>query len=183
MRYLIILLIVLLTSCIKESFDTVTTYHIKEGNHKSTVKFETLTSEELKFSCKFEESAIYELNDEDQLDINKLYGFSDCNNNHQDNSARFGWRWNNRLEIFTYVYNNGVRNTQILGSVDVNTWNEYSIQITDNSYVFTLNGRSTTVERTSDCNRGTYYMLYPYFGGNQTAPHDIRLYIKEEAKR
>jgi len=79
-------------------------YTIKQG--KQFCDQTTLSSveyAELKFLVKFDSSAIYTTTDpENQYDINKLYGFSDNNSNHQEFSARFGWRWSNKaLHIFS----------------------------------------------------------------------------------
>ncbi len=58
----------------------------------------------------FEQSAIYQFNDEDQHDVNKLFGFSV--GWHHKNSYRFGWRPSadlTKIEIVAYEYRNGVR--------------------------------------------------------------------------
>src|SRR5215207_256029 len=75
-----------------------------EGN-----TYRSVQTGELKFTVRFDSSAIYETNNpENQYDINKLYGFSDNSALHHQFSARFGWRWSDgALRLFAYVYNEG----------------------------------------------------------------------------
>ena len=35
------------------------------------------------------------------------------------------------------------------------------------------------VARGGDCNADLYYVLGPYFGGDEEAPHDISIYMRE----
>ena len=107
-------------------------------------------------------------------------GFSECNDQHQTNSARFGWRWlDGALEIHTYVYNEGVRTSVMLGSVELGEEYTYSIELRRNDYVFKVDGMdAVVVPRTNRCNRGLYYLLFPYFGGEEVAPHDMVIKIK-----
>jgi hypothetical protein len=67
-------------------------YNIAKGEQycdKNTYKPVSLT--EMKFMVKFDSSAVYQTVDPDnQGDINKLYGFSDNNQDHHTNSARIG---------------------------------------------------------------------------------------------
>jgi hypothetical protein len=136
---------------------------------------------ELKFTVKFDSSAIYQTIDPvNQLDINKLYGFSDNNALHHDFSARFGWRWsNNALRLFAYVYNNGVQANKELGTVAIGTENSCSIKVAGDKYIFTLNGKTDTMPRASTTANAVGYKLYPYFGGDEFAPHTISIWIKE----
>lgn len=166
-----------------------TSYLIKEGKHKSKVEgslagngIRALKSEVLEFTARFDESAIYDLNGKDQADVNKLFGFSDCNSHHQDNSARFGWAYNletSMMDIYAYVYNNGKRQIESLGSVAIHETAEYRLSINGSHFQFDFNGTSTMIERGGTCDVGLYYLLYPYFGGNNPAPHDIRIFIQE----
>ncbi len=136
---------------------------------------------ELKFIAKFDSSAIYStVNQDNQYDINKLYGFADNNSTHQQFSARFGWRWSdNALRLFGYVYNNGVRDCKELGTVSIGQENNCSIKIAPAHYIFSLNGIKDSLPRTSTTPKGAGYKLYPYFGGDEFAPHNIYIWIKE----
>lgn len=136
---------------------------------------------QLKFVVRFDSSAIYTTSSSsNQGDINKLYGFSDNNSQHHLYSARFGWRWkNNALELFGYIYNNGVMSFTNLGSVSIGAEHQCTIAVTEQYYIFTLNGVSTNMPRSSTTAKGIGYKLFPYFGGDESAPHDIKIWIKE----
>jgi len=182
--YSLLLIFFLLFSCKeKEKIhgeDNFTIYTIKRGGHSSNSKPALYSGDELRFLAKFDETAIYSTsNSSNQADINKLYGFSDCGSLHQQNSARFGWRWyDNELEIFAYCYSNGVRAFKFLTSVDLNKEYEYKIYVTPDEYFFSINGVIKAMPR-SCSDEGSNYRLYPYFGGDEVAPHEIMIRIKE----
>lgn len=165
-------------------------YLIPNGQHESKVqggfaadKIRTLKSTTLSFTARFDESARYDLGNDNQYDINKLIGFSDCNSLHHENSIRFGWRYSiekNNIEIFAYAYSNAVMNFHYMGDVAIDETAYYQIQITDHAFVLQLNGEvSLEIERTANCDKGLYYMLFPYFGGDEVAPHDVSIFIEE----
>lgn len=136
---------------------------------------------EMKFVVKFDSSAIYKtIAPSNQGDINKLFGFSDNNMQHHQFSARFGWNWqNNQLQIFAYTYNNAVREHKLLGSVKLGEEANCSIKVAGDKYIFTLNNTVETMPRLSTTPKGVGYKLYPYFGGDELAPQEIRIWIKE----
>lgn len=159
-----------------------TKYTIRQGqNYCDGNIFVPTIYSQLNFIAKFDSSAIYSnVSPENQLDINKLYGFSDNNSTHQQFSARFGWRWSdNALRLFGYVYNDGIRNSKELGTVNIGSEISCSIKINTNSYIFSLNGKIDSLPRTSTTLKAIGYKLYPYFGGDETAPHNIYISIKE----
>jgi hypothetical protein len=148
------------------------------GDSTSIVPFNGL---QLNFVVKFDSSAIYKTIDTtNQIDINKLYGFSDNGKDHHLFSARFGWNWyNNALHLYAYYYNNGVRDFKELGIVNVGKEINCSIKVLVNNYIFSLNGVETSVPRAATTLAGNGYKLFPYFGGDELAPHDIHIWIKE----
>ena len=159
-----------------------TQYFIPAGKHEATTNLnKPLNLTELNFKVKFDNSAIYTTQDPvNQLDINKLYGFADNNQHHSQFSARFGWRWSdNALRLFGYVYNNGVRSSKELGTVSIGAENSCSLKITPSAYYFMLNGKLDSLSRQSTTATAVGYQLYPYFGGDEVAPHDVRIWIKE----
>lgn len=159
-----------------------TKYNIWQGQqYCDSNKFVQTSYSELKFIAKFDSSAIYKTIDpNNQYDINKLYGFSDNNAQHQQFSARFGWRWSdNALRLFGYVYNDGIRSSKELGTVAIGAENNCSIKVNIKSYVFSLNGKVDSLPRTSPTTIATGYKLYPYFGGDELAPHNVSIWIKE----
>jgi len=161
---------------------TFINYTIRQGQQfcdQST--FFPVECTELKFVVKFDSSAIYTTIDPiNQYDINKLYGFSDNNSDHQKFSARFGWRWSNMaLDIFAYVYNDGILVWKKLGTVQIGDENNCSVRVLDQQYIFSLNKSTDTLQRSSTTKAGVGYKLFPFFGGNESAPHDITIKIKE----
>ena len=184
--------ILLLLSCAKtdvaeqpkppEAKSDFTKYIIAKGNQFCNDNNYVATSySELKFIAKFDSSAIYTTaNPSNQDDINKLYGFADNNSTHHNFSARFGWCWsNNALRLFGYVYNNGIRDSQELGTIAIGQEHNCAIKVTPTAYHFFLNGKTDSLPRTSTAIKAEGYKLYPYFGGDEMAPHTINIYIKE----
>ncbi len=182
------LLLSILSGCSKKQDDPAPStfngkkYTIAAGDHTTDDPIVFKTTSELKFKAKFDSSAIYTTVDPlNQDDTNKLLGLSDCGNHHQTSSARFGWRWvNNQLEIMSYCYIDGVRPEPVrVATVELNTVNSYSIAFKNDKYIFTVNDTSI-VEVPKNCNYNSIrYKLYPYFGGDETAPHEIRIWIEE----
>lgn len=176
-----LLLFAIVSACEQPWEEPFKIYTMKKGKHESTFKVTSLQSEALVFKAKFDETAKYKTQtEENQHDLNKLMGFSDCNSLHHANSARFGWRWlNDTLEIHAYCYVNGQRTSQYIGAVEIGQEAYYSLQVTNDQYIFNLNEEEVvTIDRGDVCNVGIYYMLWPYFGGDETAPHDVHVYIR-----
>ncbi len=158
-------------------------HKILQGQQYSDqTKFEVFEQQELKFIAKFDSSSIYSTAiPSNQYDINKLYGFADNGEHHHLFSARFGWRWSDgKLRLFAYVYNNGIVANRELGIINIGNEQDCSIKVQSNSYIFSLNGVNTIMPRTSTTPNGKGYKLFPYFGGDETAPHDIHIWIKEK---
>lgn len=162
----------------KES--SIREFTIKEGQHSSGSGFETLTDSVIQFKATFDSSAVYQTVDsKNQMDINKLYGIADCGSHHHQNSARFGWRWlNEKLEIHAYTYANGEREHQFITSVALNKEYTYSLKLEANQYIFQIENKTITMERFCS-NSPAGYKLFPYFGGDETAPHDITISIED----
>jgi hypothetical protein len=156
------------------------TYLIKAGGHSSTNSgYKSLRTASMKFEALFDASAIYQSKlASNQADINKLYGMADCGSLHQTNSARFGWRWyNNQLEILAYVYVNKVWSYKFISAVEIGKPYTYELLLQDKQYVFSVNGQSVTMPRACT-GTGSGYQLYPYFGGDEVAPHDVTIKIR-----
>ena len=157
-------------------------YLIKKGNQYCENNAVTACQyAELKFAVRFDSTAIYQtVLVNNQLDINKLYGFSDNNALHHAFSARFGWRWsNNALRLFGYVYNDSIRSSAEIGAIKIGTEYNCSIKVNASTYTFTADGKSIVLPRTSTTLKASGYKLFPYFGGDENAPHDINIWIKE----
>lgn len=158
-------------------------YVIPKGAHYANGNdFREVETVALKFTVRFDSSAIYKTADpQNQWDINKLYGFSDNGAAHHLFSARMGWRWSEgALRLFAYIYNNGTRQEKEIAAVPIGKDVFCSIAVTKGAYVFTVDERSETMPRLSTTPLAKGYRLYPYFGGDETAPHEVRIWIKEE---
>lgn len=179
LRIIILLPSSILFSC-EEVVDNITEeYTVKEGKHYSTYAVEMLQSDVLTFNAYFDETAEYNLESVDQWDTNKLFGFADCNSHHHEHSARFGWRWlDGKIDIIAYCYVSGERVIEKIGETAPNTKNYYQIKLTDDAYEFTFDDETVSIQRNKPCDRGVYYLLFPYFGGNNPAPHDINIFIE-----
>jgi hypothetical protein len=158
-------------------------FTISKGNHYSTPrKFGLVWNDSIRFQALFDSSAEYELNDGDQKDTNKLFGASDCSSVHTENSARFGWRWNEgKVQIMALVHRAGKLIIQPIGFAEIGIPDHYEIKLSDDhwSYLFTFKGNTVTVPRGCSSSEMRGYQLYPYFGGNKSAPHEIRIKIEE----
>lgn len=154
----------------------------RKGEHFAHPRVvESLQGRTLEFDAMFTETAIYNFGDPAlQSNKNKLLGFSDCNSLHHENSARFAWQWfNERLEVYAYCYANGERVEKFVGVVDLGEFNHYRIEIREDQYAFVLNDEPPVyITRGNTCERGEYYMLWPYFGGHIPAPHDVQIFIR-----
>ncbi len=140
--------------------------------------------DELKFLVKFDSTTVYKTKDTlNQHSINKLYGFSDNNAYHHEFSARVGWRWkDNELHLFSYDNNNSISTldwSKDLGKVEIGHEINCSIKVKADAYMFTVNGKTETIPRASKTAKAEGYKLYPYFGGNETASHNIMIWIKD----
>jgi len=180
------------TSCKKTSSDldpiaparhdtAFVTYTIPAGEHYSDKNiFKSLELKTLKFVVRFDSSAIYKTAiASNQPDINKLYGFSE-GYDHLQNSARIGWAWvNHSLRLYAYAYNAGKREYAEITRISIGSDINCSISLSANKYVFRVNGIERTLARSGSGESINGYQLYPYFGGDETAPHDINISIAE----
>ena len=158
-------------------------FTISQGNHSSILRNEPFTGTGIRVTAIFDESAEYTLDvASDQADINKLVGFSDCHQDHQSESARIGWRWyQDQLQLLAYTYREGQLSFELMGAVDFNKEIDLEILINDDTYQYSGTGLSSvTMQRTQNCETGDNYWLWPYFGGDQPAPHEVTIKLKRE---
>lgn len=157
-------------------------YTIRKGNHYTDGNaYKPIETGSLNFSVQFDSSAMYKsVTEENQYDINKLYGFSDNNADHHQYSARFGWRWSDgALRLFAYVYNEGEMTSEEITTVPIGQTINCSIKVAASQYIFTCGDRVVSMPRKSATPQAKGYQLYPYFGGDEVAPHDITISIKD----
>ncbi len=162
--------------------DSFKTYSIRKGNNYCDNNDYALTQHSvMHFRAILDSSCIYETVDPtNQADINKLFGFADCASHHQTNSARFGWNWENgAMHIHAYCYAGTLRSYTELGTVALNKAFDCKLYVLPDKYVFELEGKKDTMARGCADNTAIGYKLLPYFGGNEPAPHDVRVKIRE----
>lgn len=129
----------------------------------------------------FTDSCLYDLQDEDQWDVNKLFGFS-IGQHHRGSSFRFGWRpilEGNLIEIVAYEYHDGFRyKTMPICKVALNQWHEFTLTYKNDMCrtIYKVNDVMFTNQVFLAKDHGLGYTLGVYFGGNEKAPHDITIH-------
>lgn len=141
---------------------------------------------DLNIKVRFDESCIYEPFDEEH-DINKLWGMGFVH--HHKNSARFGWRAKDGvIEIHTYCYIKGERKSEKLIECMPNEWVELDLDVRRHEYEFkakNIDGERAMKFIPKGDTRFLQlftYKLFPYFGGNNPAPHEMGMSIIETEK-
>lgn len=168
---------------------------IDEGNHDSTflgstaLKMGTKIDRTLTFNAYFNSNVPYTTSDpSNQGDWCKLMGISTNRIHH--NSIRLGWRWNPKtakVELGFYGYIQGQYYRRYLTSVDLNTWVPVTIRMWNNGETVTVNGISYTENRSlgfsSWIPTSTWVLQTAYFGGDEVAPHKIKINVANNAVR
>ena len=191
--YIFLAVFIIINSCKKDQIITANTpaatapeeifiqYNIATGDHycdKSSVTPVTLSA--MLFKVQFDSSAIYTSVDPvNQYDINKLYGFTEGQDPHV-NSARIGWAFNDgKLRLYAYAYNNQQRLSQEIGTVNIGETINCAIKLDSLNYIFNVNEKQVKLSRAQAGVTANGYRLFPYFGGDEVAPHPIRIMIKD----
>ncbi len=208
MRYITTLLLIFLISCTKslKEFDrqlatdtgeiatarkpggggggstqTFRTYTIQEGNHSCDQSaFASVSGVTMSFVAKFDSSCIYtSIDPVNQWDINKLWGFNEGLFS-TANSARVGWNWREgALRLRPYTHVNGTASIdppEVI--VPIGAEIPCSITVQGSNYIFSINGTTIPMPRGLSSSKFSGYQLYPYFGGDEVAPHLITIQIK-----
>ena len=135
----------------------------------------------IKYEAIFTESCLYVFDNEDDADVNKLFGLSF--GFHHKNSVRFGWNNDgDNIAIYTYCYKQGERQIKKILSIPINSKHTFEINVFESYYemkIFNNEGGLIgweNIERAKTINCG--YKLFPNFEGNQPAPHDIKIWMK-----
>jgi hypothetical protein len=157
-------------------------FKIKKGNHLSNpliIKSGSYKS----FECEveFTESCKYQLNEQDQGDQNKLFGFGFANkipfsNPAHTNSIRWTWTYigEDNIQLIPYWYEDGIRKFgfEYKKTIKIGEKIKLSIYVKD-TYVLTFNNESISIPYNKI--KSNAWVLTPYFGGNNVAPHDIKI--------
>ena len=149
---------------------------IKKGTHKSWQCPELILNRDIiRYIVRFDDSCRYNIG-KDQGDINKLFGVGYFPH-HQRNSVRIGWNYHpetDKIRLYAYWYINGVRDWLYMDSVNIGEYVYLSIYINRGTHLIDIKEKTFVI-----VSKGSFgYLLGPYFGGNQTAPHNINLEIR-----
>lgn len=157
-------------------------YIIKKGQHysKHLPKLYLGDKKDFKIKVEFTESCRYNLSNINQLDVNKLFGVSF--GYHKHNSIRIGWNYNidtDMIDIYRYEYNNGRRLIEKIYSVHIYEELFIKLNLTEIGYVISIESEFSKFGYIVEEYIFNYpniklgYYLYPYFGGDEVAPHKI----------
>ena len=180
----ILLISLFFISCEKEVDDLgFRVYTIPAGEHSSGSFLNHPDNSKIEFKFILDESAYYKTEiPENQHDVNKIYGMSDFGVRHQKYSIRLGWRYiENELQLCWLRHEEGRHSSGTIKTIEPDVIYNATIDIKTFYYIITVDGDTTMVRRRPEGNWGIVrrYYLYPYFGGNEYAPHDITIKIKE----
>ena len=158
-------------------------YVIQKGKHNSfrIPSFYSSKPDRLEGSFRFLPSAWYARPDSniDWMDLNKLLGVSF--GFHQQDSLRIAWRpifeQEGIIELFSYRYNEGNRTFETMGRVETDQTHAYQILLMrqQNEAIFQIEGLEPKKVAMTYPGKSWGYCLFPYFGGDLTAPQDIEI--------
>lgn len=170
-----------------EPVEEWTSFTILPGEHNCEEStFIVATSDTLSFKAILDSSAIYLTQDSiNQLDWNKLFGFSDCSSFHQTNSFRLGWRWTPQtgIEIGAYYYVESQRLFETIKVVQPKDTLDLNIAKADSTYEVSVNGIHKSYPRGCSGIQPNAYYLFPYFGGDETAPDTVSILMLFETPK
>jgi len=161
-------------------------YKIKKGDHFCSVSiFDRITSigwNLKKYTVRFilhGECWWAPSRNADDNDLNKLTGVAFGFGVHS-NSVRLTWvpdfTTAGKIKIYAYTYNEkttGPKFTFVyITTVDTGDICDSSIEVQGDKYAITVNGVTIQMDNKHK-DPGIYNKLYPYFGGNNTAPQDM----------
>ncbi len=128
----------------------------------------------------FDSSCLYTVEGPDKHDINKLFGvgFGD----HSRYSGRFGWVGTpTEIKLYAYTHDAGSTSWEHMMSCLPNEPIDLQLKLGDTDYEYTAFRRDGERARTKHAKNVPWlykfvpYKLFPYFGGNLTAPHQMKL--------
>ena len=96
-----------------------------------------------------------------------------------------GWAWNpatQQIDLAYYGYIQKQRTSVKLASVPLNTWVDCEIRLWRGGQTVTINGNSHTENHSLGLSGWlptmTWVLMTAYFGGDETAPHDIDVEVQ-----
>ena len=161
-------------------------FKIKKGNHYSNrflFKILNLFNGNPRMSnyVIFDDTAIYVDETIDKFDVNKLFGFSI--GFHHNNSYRFGWNsFDGKIHIYAYAYVNKKRIIDEICVIESNKEYVLTINLKSDKCLFSVIDENDNIKQMvidSPHKNIIGYKLWPYFGGNKTAPKKISINLFE----
>lgn len=163
-------------------------YVIKKGKHSSGFHFGFTFKNKISFDVVFTKSCLYSpFPHPDTKDINKLCGFATTLSHHKQ-SARVGWRCVDKsgmIELVTYSYDSSkrdIKDQNVIGKVKPDKIFTVSIEDFEDHYLYTFEQRGKKITNKDHKKPDWWpikYILKPYFGGNQSAPHEMKIFVNK----
>jgi len=140
------------------------------------------TNRRMSYYVTFNHTALYVDDTIDRFDVNKLFGFS--LGMHHTNSHRFGWNClDGKVYIYAYSYINTERVINKICAIKINEEHRFTIFINNSGKsIFTVIDSEDNISQVIlfvPKLRIFGYKLWPYFGGNKTAPQKIEIKLIE----
>ncbi len=159
---------------------------IKKGHHYS-FHFPKLYfgfKKKFEIRIKLDDNCKYDFGDEGNFDVNKLWGVSF--GHHHKNSIRIGYRKSMSMtggkdfELCLYRYDRGFREIECLLLFDAQEVVNLTLVLGRNTFGLWRDDSLVTRPLYSDFLGGLKfgYYLFPYFGGNGVAPHDMTFEVE-----
>ena len=184
----VLFILLVLIGCNKEDENGYRVYTIDRGNHYSDGPIDKLFGNDNRanfwgWEVIFEPSCIYSeldlFNPSNYLDINKLIGFSDCDRHHSEHSCRIGWRASDdSIELLIYKRDDNNIEFKSLKKIYPDQIVNVTLEFKDTIYISCIDGICDTLDRPCPDWSGRKYSLFPFFGGQETAPHKMKIRIK-----
>lgn len=191
-RSLLLSLVLFMSACVPDFLLSNPDWVVIEaGEHEPNPKRKVgllISPHEVSATVTFDSSCIYDVGAVDADDWNKVIGLGFVGSKdqsldgvppHQVDGARVGWRWNPQrgvIDLGAYIYVEGKRIDFKVAETRVNTPTKLTIKIDYDRKVYQILG-GQAVPFTHD--KSFAYNTGLYFGGNQVAPHRIRVKIED----
>jgi hypothetical protein len=123
-----------------------------------------------------------------QEQINKLVGYNlSLFKHHHKNSLRIGWRIaldGEAIEILSYSYINGIRHTSHIKYIHISqndiAYCDIEMCTNKTQHIIIVDGIWTEIPIPTGTAGRFGWVLQPYFGGHNVAPHDIEITLVEK---
>lgn len=163
-------------------------YRIKKGRHNNNLIFKDhiflpkpyFGKKKHTIRFRFDQSCVYNLHNDNQYDINKLWGYSF--GHHHINSFRIGFNYSllyQSMDIHVYWYNEGNRGYSHLCFADINEYTELEIQNDyKNNYIVITHPKEKNFKWTIPFKFPKIklgYYLDLWIGGDEPAQQDMNI--------